>query len=233
MYLLISISAAVAPALILLRYYYRKDAARREPKGLIVSVFLWGVLSTIPATILEIVISAFQNLIALRPIYGHLFTAFIVAGFCEEYFKLAVVKRFAYRRGAFDEVMDGIVYTIVASLGFACIENVLFVIGAGMQVALVRAFTSVPMHAFCSGIMGYFVGRAKFAVTPAAEKRLFRTGLFIGILIHGIYDFLIFAHEELGSLTAPALILLLISTSLILRSLIRRALREDADAGRN
>ena len=93
-----------------------------------------------------------------------------MAGLVEEYLKLTVVRLTAYRAPAFDEVMDGVVYTVVAGMGFACLENVLYVMGGSLATALVRAFTAVPLHAVASGLMGYSLGRARFAASPAASS---------------------------------------------------------------
>jgi len=200
MYTLITFSFAVIPAFVLLGYYYRKDALKPEPKRLVGKIFLIGILSVVPAIILELIIGVFQPVFNIIPLLGTLFKAFIAAALVEEWIKLQVVKRFAYRNTAFDEVSDGIVYTIVASLGFACFENVMYVMDGGIRVALLRAVTSIPLHAFAAGIMGYYIGLSKFA-DPGLKKRLMRKGLFIAVAIHGLYDFFIFAMPVLTPLT--------------------------------
>ena len=82
-----------------------------------------------------------------------------VAAIPEEFVKLAILVGYNMRHHAFDEPMDGIVYGVVASLGFATLENMLFVFEGGISVAVSRAFTAVPLHAFVGAIMGYYVGR--------------------------------------------------------------------------
>lgn len=228
----VSILMAVAPALILLRYFYRRDVKRPEPKGLIAAVFIWGILSTIPIVLMEAGIAVLGRPFHGTPFLFHLFRAFVVAGFCEEYMKRLVVKWAAYHRDAFDEVMDGIVYTVVASLGFACLENVLYVLDGGWEVALLRAFTAVPMHAFMSGIMGYYIGQARFARSKVQERRLLRSGLIIAILIHGLYDFLIFANEELGGVSVFGIFPLVLVTFLVLRAKMKKAIAADIHARR-
>lgn len=232
MYVLISFAMAVAPALYLVRYFYKKDINRPEPKGLIVKIFLLGVASTIVALVLELLVARLGGRFIRSELTMHLFRAFVVAGFCEEYIKLRVVKRFAYNQPAFDEVMDGIVYTVVASLGFACLENILYVLGSGISTALLRAFTAVPMHAFMSGIMGYFIGRAKFARTKTRERLLLAAGLLIAVALHGAYDFLLFAAPTRGMHLALGILPLLVAAFIVLKLLIRSATAEDARAGR-
>jgi RsiW-degrading membrane proteinase PrsW (M82 family) len=225
--LVVSFLLAAAPAFILLRYYYRQDRERPEPKGLVVRIFLLGIAATFLAIPLELLMSMFQGLFADFPLLTALFKAFVVAALVEEYLKLTVVRVFAYRNRNFDEVMDGVVYTIVASLGFACMENILYVVGGTIWTALTRAITAIPLHATASGLMGYYVGRAKFAPSPQMEKSLINRGLRIAIFVHGAYDFLLFAVPVLGTLPLVGLVPLIIGAFLVLRTRIRSALDED------
>jgi len=224
---------AVAPALLLLRYYYRQDKQRPEPKGLVFKIFLLGILSTVPAILLELFLDSFRRFLSPSTVLYALFKAFVVAALCEEGIKLLVVRRFAYRNAAFDEVMDGVVYMVVASLGFACMENILYVMGGGVGGAVVRAFTAVPLHALASGTMGYFVGEARFASSRGEERALTLRGLFWAVLIHGLYDFLLFTIPSLGPLPTLGLIPLMVGSFLALRAKIRAALAEDKRSGRS
>jgi RsiW-degrading membrane proteinase PrsW (M82 family) len=223
----ISFLLAAAPALILVRYYYRQDRERPEPKGLVVRIFLLGIVATFVAIPLELLMSLFQGLFQDFPLVSALFKAFIVAALVEEYLKLTIVRVFAYRNPNFDEIMDGVVYTVVASLGFACMENILYVLGGTIGTALTRAVTAIPLHATASGLMGYYIGRAKFAETPRMERALINRGLRIAIFVHGTYDFLLFSVPIWGSWPLVGLIPLLLGAFLILRSRIRIALEED------
>ena len=223
----VSFLLAATPALLLLRYYYRQDRERPEPKGLVVRIFLLGIAATFVAIPLELLMSVFQGLFADFPLLTALFKAFVVAALVEEYLKLTIVRVFAYRNRNFDEIMDGVVYTVVASLGFACMENILYVMGGTIGTALTRAVTAVPLHATASGLMGYYIGRAKFAPSPRIERALISRGLRIAIFVHGTYDFLLFAVPVLGTWLLVGLLPLLIGAFFILRSRIRIALDED------
>jgi RsiW-degrading membrane proteinase PrsW (M82 family) len=225
--LAISFVLAAAPALLLLRYYYRQDREGPEPKGLVVRIFFIGIAATFVAIPLELLMSVLQALFVDFPLLMALFKAFVVAALVEEYLKLTVVRLFAYRNRNFDEIMDGVVYTVVASLGFACMENILYVMGGTLWTALTRAITAIPLHATASGLMGYYVGRAKFAPSPQAERALINRGLRIAIFIHGTYNFLLFAVPVFGTLPLLGIIPLLVGTFLTLRSRIRIALEED------
>lgn len=233
MYILISLIMALAPAFFLLWYFNRQDKAKPEPKGMILKIFLWGVFIIIPAIIIEIVIDNFYStLFAASPLLYITAKSFIVAGLIEEGLKLWVVLQFAYKNVNFDEAMDGIVYAIVASLGFAAFENVIYVMGHGIEIALLRAFTSVPLHAIAAGIMGYFIGQARFAENSQIEIKLILRGLIYAVLIHGLYDFLIFGNEIFGFYPALLNIPLLIGGFIYLRHLIKLAISDDKIAGR-
>jgi RsiW-degrading membrane proteinase PrsW (M82 family) len=225
--LIVSFLLAAAPALLLLRYYYRQDRERPEPKGMIVRIFLLGIAATFVAIPLEMLVSAFQQVFTGFPLLVALFRAFVVAALVEEYLKLSIVRLFAYKNRNFDEVMDGVVYTVVASLGFACMENILYVMGGTVWTALTRAFTAVPLHATASGLMGYYIGRARFAASPQTERALINKGLRTAIFIHGTYDLLLFAIPSLGIWLILGVIPLIVGSFLALRRRIRAALDED------
>lgn len=233
MQVLISFICAITPAIYLVWYYYKQDRNRPEPKRLVIKIFLLGFISIIPVVIVEIIVErSFYQLLGWHPLMYAAIKAFLVAGLVEEIFKFLVVKKFAYDNDSFDEVTDGIIYMIIASLGFACLENILYVMNRGLFVALLRAFTAVPMHAIMSGIMGYYIGKAKFAIDSVEEKRLIHKGLAIGVLIHGSYNFLLFANPLFGNLIALGIFPLIIITYVNLKRKIKLALAEDISAGR-
>lgn len=233
MYVLISAILAIGPSLLLVWYYYRQDKRKPEPKGLITKIFLLGLLVTVPIILTELLVGKFEAFFAGIPILYHIFRAFVVAAFCEEWFKLFIVQRFAYNNVHFDESMDGVVYTVVASLGFACMENILYVMGGGMTVAILRAFTAVPMHAIASGMMGYYVGQAKFSENRQQEQALFMKGLWIAIMMHGLYDFVLFFGAASNPLLCFAIFPLLLWGFFQLRKHIKTAIVADLQAGRN
>ncbi len=233
MYILISLFMALAPAFFLLWYFNRMDKAKPEPKGMLIKIFLWGIFIIIPAIIIELVIDNFyQTILGSSPLIYIAAKSFIVAGMIEEGLKLWVVLQFAYKNVNFDEAMDGIIYAIVASMGFAAFENVIYVIGNDLEVAILRAFTSLPLHAISTGIMGYYIGQARFADNSRLELQLILKGLLFAVVIHGFYNFLIFGIEEFGYLPALLNIPLLIGGFVYLRRLIKSAISDDELAGR-
>lgn len=190
---------AAAPALILLLYFYRQDRRKREPGRMILFSLVLGIASTIPALILgslaDPVFSTFSPLVYI------FLTAYVTSALIEESSKLFVVFRFIVPKKDFDEVSDGIVYTIGASMGFAILENILYSAGNPLSLMLLRGITAVPLHAIASGIMGYYIGRSKFEHPSIRFK-----GLFFAVLIHGTYNFLLFTSSIFSILIIPLLI---------------------------
>ncbi len=202
MHTLFSFVSAVLPALLLVRYFYKAHPA---PKRSIIKVFLLGIIYTLPVYILEVILAQYNIFPPWSFILYYFFEAFIVAGLCEEYIKLRIIKKYIYSADFFRGERDGIVFTVVASMGFACMENILYVVNHSWSMALARGFTAVPMHAVCSGVMGYYIGRAKRARTLTRleeEKKCMNQGLWEAVLIHGCYDFLLFLSPILGSVFA-------------------------------
>ena len=91
--------------------------------------------------------------------------------------------------------MDGIVYAVMISLGFATVENIAYVFGSEgqeIQVAIARMLTAIPLHAVCGIILGYYVGLAKFKSNGAS---LLYTGLLLAVLVHALYNYFIFLGQ--------------------------------------
>jgi RsiW-degrading membrane proteinase PrsW (M82 family) len=178
--------SAIVPSILLLLYFRARDV-NREPTGVLLKVFGLGVLTVIPVLLVAWPLSLVGKGLA-GPFALGAFGAFATAAIPEEFFKFVVVWFYASRHREFDEPMDGVVYGATASLGFATLENVLYVGSGGLGVAILRAFTAVPGHAFAGAIMGYYVGRARF--TPAGQRgALVFYALAIPTLLHGLYDF--------------------------------------------
>jgi RsiW-degrading membrane proteinase PrsW (M82 family) len=211
---LVLLFVAVAPGLFLLWYFYHRDKYEREPKKLLFKIFFFGGLTVIPAIIFELILEKAFNAFTFGVLNVFL-VCFLVVGPVEEILKFFVVRNWAYNRPEFDEVMDGIVYCVSASLGFATLENIMYVLSNGLGVGLIRAFLAVPGHAMYGAIMGYFIGRAK--LNCARENRLMTFGVLFAILFHGLYDFLL--------LTKTAFAVLVIALLVVLGILIRKQLK--------
>ena len=184
---------AALPVLFLCWLIFYLDRYEREdyrPLGL---TLLLGMLCALPV----LAIQTGVNHLGFNPqqSLGHLLLdVFIVVALNEEVAKLAVVLLYPFRRPFFNEAMDGIVYCMLASMGFALVENLLYAYNYGWSTVLVRAFTAVPAHAVFAVFMGYFVGLAK--VHPQKRPKLILAGLAFATFIHGLYDFFIFQQYQ-------------------------------------
>ncbi|GGD85258.1 PrsW family intramembrane metalloprotease [Planktosalinus lacus] len=180
------IGLALAPGAAIGLFIWLKDQYDREPlKHLFIS-FMLGVLCAVPAVILSIVLGKlfpvdYSSLISVAVF------AFITVAFAEEFAKFLILRFYAYRQKEFNEPFDGIVYGAIISLGFAGIENILYVTDGGVQVGLLRMFTAVPAHASFGIIMGYYFGLAWQHKERAFEYKL--KGLLAAVFLHGLYDF--------------------------------------------
>jgi len=210
----------------LIYYFYHKDQVGRKSKRLLIKIFLLGIIYTLPVYGLEQIVSLINQQFKGSQILFYLFESFVVAGLCEEYIKLRIVKKYAYPTDHFRQVYDGIMYTVTASLGFACMENIVYVINGTLSTALNRGFTAVPMHAISSGMMGYYIGRARFASTTKDEHVFMATGLWIAIFIHGIYDLLVMIAPLYGSIFSSIAIAFVAIVFLRLRTRINQTLND-------
>ena len=187
------IALALAPGLAICLFIFYKDIYNREPRLNLVLSFVFGCLSIIPAVIAELSFKLPEKSIATAFLF-----AYVLVALSEEGAKFAVLRVYAYPKRSFDEPLDGIVYSVMISMGFATLENVLYVLqyaekGMGLQVALQRMFLSVPAHASFAVVMGYFVGKAKFS--RGNRTGLLLAGLLGATFFHGTFDFFLFLPE--------------------------------------
>ncbi|WP_408955621.1 PrsW family glutamic-type intramembrane protease [Natroniella sp. ANB-PHB2] len=214
MNLIYLIIISIIPGLLWVYFFYRKDKYEPEPVYLVLRLFLYGALLVIPVGLIE---APFANLIAQPPdLLTLLGVSIFVIGLVEEVGKFAVVWYAVYHSDEFNEVMDGIIYSISVALGFAAVENLLYAVVFGFRVGIVRAVVTSLVHASFSGIMGFYLGRAKCEERP----NLIIIGLVQVVLLHGIYDFLI-----LGGLVSNYIIFgIILLLYFYLMSLITKAL---------
>jgi RsiW-degrading membrane proteinase PrsW (M82 family) len=195
--------SAVVPSLLLLWYIRARDR-NPEPRGLVLKTFLLGAVICVPVVPSAIYLQSLG--MQLFPLLGEgaLNKAFLGAAIPEEVFKFLVLRWYVWRQRAFDEPLDGVVYGATASLGFATLENILYVNEHGLAVAVLRALTAVPGHAFTGVVMGAYLGRARFA-EPARRFGLLAAGLGWAILLHGAYDAFLFSGSLLAFLALGVL----------------------------
>ncbi|WP_336021682.1 PrsW family intramembrane metalloprotease [Halobellus salinisoli] len=213
------------PAIGLAAYVYSTDVTSSEPLSLLVATFLLGVLTANFAAVLNSVLSPYFEVL------GFLGTAlffFLVVGPVEETVKLLAVRLYAYTDDRFNAVLDGAVYGAMAGLGFAVIENAIYItrelpnegldmglglIGMGGGITAIRALAG-PGHVIYSAIAGYYLGLAKF--NPGNRGPIVVKGIILAALVHATYNTTVgIGSAVIGALTglsglAPFLIYVLI-----------------------
>jgi len=183
---------AIAPIFILAFYLYYRDKYEKEPVGMLIKALIAGAVIVIPILFVEIFITKYVDKYSGST--GAFFDAFAVAGFTEEIFKWLAVYLLFFRSRHFNERFDGIVYAGIVSLGFALVENIMYVVGNdSASVGYLRAITAVPAHMLFGVVMGYRFGLAKFM--PTQKSWHLFMAFFMPFLLHGIYDFLLMLEK--------------------------------------
>ena len=193
--MIILLAAAVLPAAFLLYRVYKMDSIEKEPWSILRKLLLWGALSGIPAALVESLLTGVvQNLLQEGTLLYNFVFGFIVAALVEESFKFFFLYKFTFKNPAFNYRFDGVVYAVFVSMGFAILENVLYVFQGGLGVALSRALLALPLHAACGVYMGIAYGQQKVnsLYKPASFGSVAAACLPVPILIHGFYDFCAF-----------------------------------------
>ena len=219
----IILGAALLPPLFLMWKVYQNDTIEKEPTGLLVKIFVFGMISTIPAVILETIGQTVLEGVLGIP-QGRVFNLlmfFIVVAGAEELVKYFAMKLPTWRNENFNYVFDGVVYGVTAALGFAALENVLYVLDTGLSTAGIRAWTAIPLHCIAGIFMGHYYGIAKAAERWGDRKvknRMLRRSILIPMLIHGAYDFI--ASDE-----SPLLVFVFFAYIIVLDVLAYRSLK--------
>lgn len=216
---------SVLPVVILLGYIYIKDKNEREPLGLLLKAFFSGVLVVVVILLWSFVEEVTGFSLTAFAENSAVLTSFFQAAIPEEGLKLLFLYLLIWKNKEFNEHFDGIVYAVFVSMGFACVENIMYVYEGGFETGVARALLSVPGHFLFAVIMGYFFSRARF--TPSKRKYLMAMAFICPVLAHGLYDTLCFAMEMYGESTgmASVLIVLFIAFDIKLWQIGLRAIR--------
>ena len=230
-------AAAVLPCFLWLLFYLRRDR-HPEPKKEIVWVFALGALVTAPAVAMEVFLINIVNSFGLPEIFSILASNIVAVAFIEEfakYFAVWVKEQAAEQNRNLDEPVDFVIYMIVAALGFAAVENLLFLLPAVQEqlvgstallqpngaaflisLSLFRSMSAILLHTLCSGVVGYHMAMA----FCRREKKvgILAAGFVIASCLHGLYNFSIMESEEnLMFLFVPLAIILLLALALYIQ----------------
>ncbi|WP_040228293.1 glutamic-type intramembrane protease PrsW [Bhargavaea cecembensis] len=175
------LTVAIAPGLALFSYFYLRKQIQKEPSRSLFHSYIYGMLLTFPILFIQYV---FEEEGVFHSVF---FRDAIFTSALEEFFKWFVLLIVVYRHVDFRDPYDGILFGASVSLGFATVENVLYLLTFGLDEALLRALLPVSSHALFGVVMGYYLGQAKFV--PAASTRPM---LFLSLLssfgLHFIYN---------------------------------------------
>lgn len=147
--------AALIPAAILFVRIYQLDHIEKEPRRLLGKLVLFGALAAVPAALAQLLLTrAAGAALGRSTVWYLLLDNFVIVACSEELAKLLPVRLAAWDHPAFDYRFDAIVYSVSSALGFAAVENILYVLQSDLRTAVSRAILSVPGHFFFAVSMG-------------------------------------------------------------------------------
>ncbi len=217
---------AILPSILLGFYIYHKDKVEKEPTSLLTKTFISGALSGV----IVIAISYFYHIFQYQydtPLKT-LYYSFVLVAFIEELAKFLMFYLVCYKRREFNYQYDGVVYSCFLALGFATLENILYVFALQDFFTVVyRGILTVPAHVFFAIFMGYYFGIARHYRryhSPRKERKFLLYSLFGPVLLHGFFDYALLSKSNLGLIFFLIFIFVLYITSF---QKVRRASKED------
>jgi RsiW-degrading membrane proteinase PrsW (M82 family) len=189
----------ILPSLTWLLYYLRKDK-HPESKKMIIKIFLWGAFAAIPVFLVQIWLTKIMDLINLPAVFFSIIYWFLIIALTEEFFKYLVVKLKVLNNPEFDEPIDTMIYMVVSALGFAAVENILYLFSPArtsasldyimqrtLVISFIRFIGATFLHTLCSATIGYFL-----ALSFCKEKnriKMLTLGIILASALHGLYNF--------------------------------------------
>lgn len=183
---------AIAPVATIILWIYLKDKYDKEPVITLSKFFILGILVSALAIYVE---ELLIKLNTFSKIGYMIYISFIVAGLTEEGLKALILIPNLVREKNFNEKLDGIIYSVFLSLGFATVENIIYILfedpTSVFQVSIIRAIISIPAHMMFAIIMGYYISKYKFNMSKSKPKIYLIISIIVPILLHGIFDFIL------------------------------------------
>ena len=190
-------AVSTLPVIIIFLFFYFKDRFEKEPVKIMLLAFFGGILSILPVLIYGLISSALNLELAESSILMSFNEAFFEAAIPEELSKFLFLYIFIWKNKFFNEYYDGILYAVLVSLGFAWVENMLYVFDGGLGVGIARGILSVPGHALFGVLMGYFFSHAKFDKENRTKYLI--QGIAYAVVAHGTYDFLLMYMSRISA----------------------------------
>jgi RsiW-degrading membrane proteinase PrsW (M82 family) len=233
---LIALALAVAPGIAISLFIWSLHNMGKASMRIMIISFLLGALATLPPLAIQWLSVDVRNEPSRHSILSYIWYAFVAVAFSEEASKFLVLRLYAYPKEMFREPFDGVVYCVAIGMGFATVENIEYVRQFGLETGVSRFFLAIPAHAAFAVLMGYSVGRAKFAAHRPILLMI--KGLAIAVLFHGSFDFFLFLQQNRevtrylsnGVLPFGAFAAFYVSVRLAMRALrIHRLAKEQQD----
>lgn len=225
-YFILYIAFGILPSLIWLFYYLRKDL-HPEPKRMILKIFLYGALIALPVFLIQLGLSNILeqaqtfSFFHLSPTKVAILKWFIIIALTEEVSKYLVVKFTILDSDELDEPLDIMLYMVVVALGFAALENILYlllpidhimplgkIIGTTITISSIRFIGATFLHTLCSALLGYFI--VKSVLENRNKLYITIIGIILVTLLHGLYDFSIITLQDPFSFIIPSAIILVL-----------------------
>ena len=188
---------SIFPVVLFLIWIYIKDKYNKEPLLIIFKYFLFGILCSILAIYLEDLFLSYELFIGNS---YNIYLSFIVAGLIEEGLKFIFLNLFLLKEKSFDEKLDGIIYSVILSLGFACVENIMYLFfeesNLAYKVGIMRGLVSIPTHIMFGIIMGYYFSKFKFENTKIRKRQYLVISLIFPVVLHGVFDFILMIESR-------------------------------------
>ena len=215
--IIIYIIFGLLPSLIWLFYYLRKDL-HPEPKSMVLKIFLWGALITIPVFFVQIGFASLLDKVDINSTIKNLIYWFLIIAFSEEFFKYLVIRIKVLNSPNLDEPLDIMLYMVVVALGFAALENVLYLfapmgpisfnalMSRTLIIALIRFVGATFLHTLCSAVIGYAI-----AISLCDRKNRWlevALGVIVAVSLHGLYNFSIMTLDGYIRFAIPVIVIL-------------------------
>lgn len=183
---------AIAPIITIILWIYLKDRYDKEPIRILSKFFILGILVSILAIYTEeifIKINIFTDKIYI------FYMSFLVAGVVEEGLKALIFIPTVLKEKNFNERLDGIIYSVFLSLGFATVENIIYILledpTLAFEVGIIRSIISVPAHMIFAVTMGYYISKYRFTSSNTKKRKYLTLSIILPIILHGVFDFIL------------------------------------------
>jgi len=187
-----TILGGVLPVLIWLWFWLREDKLHPEPRKYILLAFIFGAITAILVLPVEEFLAKFLPVAGILPV--------VVFSFAEEIFKYFGAYFSSLRKRYMDEPIDAIIYMITIALGFAALENTLFLLhsikttGGNLNQALLvgnmRFIGATLLHTISSGVIGLFIALS-FYKNKILKRKYLLIGITLSVLLHSFFNFFI------------------------------------------